>query len=443
MRLWWSVYSLERLLEIRTGRPSAIDDPNVSAALPIPVSDDSFPTDHERLYLDENRPDQSQPTGFPDDHSNSPGRFDNSLRPGSSADTAAASVSASPAMLLNLSPSQSSVRIGPFDSISRVAPVPNSATYFIHQIRLSMITHEICKTLYSVPASKLSWADLEKKIGLFQKKLSIWRSDLPNLLNFTRPHRDQVFARERLSLGLHYWSAMVLATRPCLCKDEGRIPNQSQRAKDVDMATTRTCVRAATEIIKFLPDEPNAIGLYSIAPWWRLLHHLVQAASVLMTELSFRAEHMPDEAPQLLINSKKAVRWLWSMAQVNVASGQAWRTMDHLLHRVAPLVGGDTSDMPVINPSATVPAMCETLPYEAAQLYHLGHRSAHDPSFPPAEMGLEIPAGFGLDAFYHPLTFSPDTSEPVDSLPRSFPGSNFVFPTAEDMQNMDIDGGPR
>lgn len=444
VRLWWSIYSLERLLEVRTGRPSAIDDPDVSAALPIPVEEDSFPTDHDRLYRYEYQPDRVKPTRFrrPDGQSKSPGGSARSSRPGSSKSTGATSTSASPSVISDLSPSQSSVRIGSSDSISRVVPVPNSATFFTHQIRLNMITHEICKSIFSASALGLSWANLQKKVGDFQDGLSQWRSDLPNLFNFQQRHRDQVFVRERLSLGLHYWSAVILATRPCLCKSAGRIPNESSKARDADMVAARTCVHAATEIINFLPDEPNPTGIYGVAPWWSLLHHLVQAASVLMIELSLRVEHVPDEAQQLLANSKKAVRWLWSMGERSTSSGRAWRTMDHLLHRVAPLVGGDTSDIPGINPNAALPFMCEATPYGVPQLYHhaIRHHSAHEINLPTAEMGLDIPPHFGIDPVYQPVNFSPNPYDQMDLHSRTFPDTDLMFPVTEDRENMDIGG---
>jgi hypothetical protein len=53
VRLWWSLYSLERILDELTGRPSCISDRDISTPLPINVDEADFRRD---LVLYESRP---------------------------------------------------------------------------------------------------------------------------------------------------------------------------------------------------------------------------------------------------------------------------------------------------------------------------------------------------------------------------------------------------
>ena len=163
--------------------------------------------------------------------------------------------------------------------------------------------------------------------------------DLPTIFDFTRRQRDQHFVRQRMSLGFSYYSTMTIINRPCLCRVNRRIPNQSGKAKDFNRVTAAKCVHAARDMLEMLPDQPNPVGLYKVAPWWCLVHNLMQAASVSMLELSFRADHMPNEVQEVFDSAKKAVGWLRSMKGQDEAARRAWKLSDEMLRKVAPKVG--------------------------------------------------------------------------------------------------------
>jgi hypothetical protein len=95
-----------------------------------------------------------------------------------------------------------------------------------------------------------------------------------------------------------------------------------------------------------LPDEPNPVGLINISPWWCLLHYLVSAGTILMVEISMRAEHNPQQADGLLKDAKKVIRWLRAMAKDSIAAERSWALLTKLLIVSAPKIGGDTSDIP-------------------------------------------------------------------------------------------------
>ena len=131
---------------------------------------------------------------------------------------------------------------------------------------------------------------------------------------------------------------------------EGQIPNESNASRVFNRVTASNCVHAASEMLRLIPDEPNPAGLYSVAPSWSLLHHLSQATSVIMLELAFAANHVPQDSKKIFLEAKKAVNWLRAMAVDSVAADRAWHLMDGLLRRVAPKIGADVAGMPDFSP---------------------------------------------------------------------------------------------
>jgi hypothetical protein len=146
-------------------------------------------------------------------------------------------------------------------------------------------------------------------------------------------------------LAFHYQYIRILINRPCLCRLDYRIPNESKRSRGFNRTAAVTCVEAARELIALLPDEPNPVGLMTISPWWCLLHYLVSAGTVLIVEIAMRAEHNPQQADGLLKDSKKLVSWLRAMGKDNLAAERSWTVLSRLLIIAAPKIGGDTSDV--------------------------------------------------------------------------------------------------
>lgn len=313
-----------------TGRTSSLSEGDCTVPLPVPVEEEAFPIRSEgKLYGDPfGSAPRSSTTG-----SLSP---DNSTSTPSSISSGAKITPASSASPLPQPPG--------FESFKSMAP--NNALYFVHYTQLSILSHDVCRALYSPATMSDSWARIQFIINTMDDKLERWRSSLPNLFDFSKKQRDQQFICQRMSLGFFYYSAKILINRPCLCKVDRRIPNQSGKSKDFNRSAAISCVNAARASLNLLPDEPNTIGLCKISPWWCLLHYLMQAATVLMLELAIRADHMPFEAEGILHSAKKAVRWLNKMSDECLAAYRAWRLCTDLLTKVASRVGRDVHDLP-------------------------------------------------------------------------------------------------
>ncbi|KAI9893392.1 MAG: hypothetical protein M1814_006689 [Vezdaea aestivalis] len=345
VRTWWSILTLERLLCIMTGRPSAVAEYDIKTPLPLDVEDEDFPRDGEDLYkstrpiLDRFRSDRPLQKG------SSPGRS-----VGDPANLYPSNKHSAFQMRYAASRSRSSTAIPTLRT-------PSNASYFIYRVELSNVTHQILVKLFSANALDQSWGDVAKHIMNTDKELQGWLRSLPVAFDFTKPQDSSVFDHHRLALSFFYYSSKMLLTRPCLCRLDQRIANESAGSKQFNRSMAAACIFAARKVIEHLPDKPDSPRFYLIVPWWSFLHHIMQATTNLVSELALRAVHVPDQAEELLDDAKKGVRWLWAMAQDDLAARRAWTVMLPLVRKAAAKIGGDTLDLtsrePPHNPSGS------------------------------------------------------------------------------------------
>jgi hypothetical protein len=226
---------------------------------------------------------------------------------------------------------------------------PSHALYFLLQTKLNLLINEVLDQLYRPFVVTKPWAHVEGVISALSDKLEKWRFSLPSVFDFSKKQRDRQFARQRMSLGFFFYSTIILITRPCLCRVDPKIANLSGISGDFNQETRIKCVRAAKDMLDLLPNELSPINLYKVAPWWCLVHHLVQSATVSMLELSFRPDHHPQQVEETLQSAKKAVKFLRSMAEVDPAAHRAWGLCEDMLHKVANMVGQPFDSLPYGN----------------------------------------------------------------------------------------------
>lgn len=142
-----------------------------------------------------------------------------------------------------------------------------------------------------------------------------------------------------------------------------------------------------------LPDEPNPFGMYQVAPWWNVVHHLMQAATILMIEISLGAMHCRDLADELSKAAQKTVAWLQSMSADDMAAARAWKLSSELLRKVAPRIGRKIDDR-LLWP-----------------LQRAGDMSMQDLLMPDGDYGMSGASGYGQplsgnmgSAHYPPVT---------------------------------------
>jgi hypothetical protein len=357
-RLWWALYGFERLINQLTGRPSCIANQDVSIQLPLNQDESTFRRG-EALYTSRDSMTHSLPYEW---------RRRSTANLESSGPSSATSKFSSTSKITTET-SNSSLMGSPPPIFSFPVTILSmtSSTYFIYRTQLSIVSHEILTDLYSPTLASIKWSEVQDAIRRIDHKLDAWKSSLPPELNFEAPPpllRQDLsayhhFSAERTGLFMFYLSSRMTLFRPTLCRLTHRIPHESSSSKSFSASAVQICISSARRIIALLPNLPSTprtatpisrqssrTAFYEIPPWWTTIHYLIEAASVLMLELAYRAEHVPSQAQEVLSDAKQAVAWMRAMALESVAARKGWVIYRRLLVRVADKVGGDVRDVP-------------------------------------------------------------------------------------------------
>lgn len=321
-RVWWCLYTFEHMLGIMTGRATCIQDGICTTPYPLPFEE-------ERLA-------EPPATKVLADGDARAELIDNVV--------SSAHVRHVP---LNPRGGKDAKHTDKVRDISWLRNLPPcNAMGFMYYVDLSVIVQEIVNRVYSLDCAVTPWTHIENRMGELRSRIDLWHSNLPEAYDFTRKDEQRVdLLRSKLFLGFHYYSARITLGRPCLCRRDAHhstAPGKPTFSHEMAV-TTLTSARMMLDLI---PDTPDPIQLYQISPWWCILHYLMQAAAVLLLELSFACIHMPDHENNFLLLSKKAIRWLFAMADYSLACRRAWELCDSNFRRIAQGMNYDVSDLP-------------------------------------------------------------------------------------------------
>lgn len=331
-RVWWSLYALEHQLSMLTGRPTSFHDEACTTPLPIPMEEDTFQSQHALNLLG----------GEMQKNARYPGILYRAPNTGSNTSTSDRSRSTSKPTSAPRSPSTPQ-----YADIEWAKNVnPSQSLYFLHYIQLTKIAQSVLTRLYTPAAMQTSWSQIQSVISELDQKVAGWHSNLPSIFSFKRKQRDQNFVQQRMCLGFSYYGTRIIINRPCLCRLDRKMPGQSNKSRDFNRASAAACVESAREMLQMLPDEPNAIGLNRIGPWWCILHYLMQTTIVLLLELSIRSHHMPEEAEGIFEAAQKAVRWLHKLGDESYSARRAWALCNKMLREVSPKIGREVNNLP-------------------------------------------------------------------------------------------------
>lgn len=339
-RVWWALYTVEHLLSVMTGRPSCIVDSACTTPIPVPFDESNF-----------QREDAAQMLSNPSRR----GLWVQDWTPSSSAMPSPSHVDDAATDLAKVN-SES----GAGNWLKSLPP--SMSLYFFHLATLTSIAKRANNKLYNAETQQSSWPNLEFAIQSLIMETNAWLVNLPETYDFSLLRTTQFMVPQKTGLAFLFHSTKMAITRPCLCRLERNC--QSEETYEFCSKTAAECVEAATQIISLLPETPDAVLLNKISPWWCALHYIMQATTVLLLELSFRAEHVPEKGVEVSQAAKKAVEWLHELSRSNASSQRAWKICDEFLRRLAPQVGIDVSDLPgddqLIDPSVSFEASMES-----------------------------------------------------------------------------------
>ncbi|EAW09592.1 Zn(II)2Cys6 transcription factor [Aspergillus clavatus NRRL 1] len=322
-RVWWCLYTFEHMLGIMTGRSTCILDGVCTTPMPLPFEEDQlrepFPA---KLLAD---PDLRQAY-------------------------VGSALASSYVRQMPLNPpggKHAQHTDKPRDARWLKSQPASQALGFLFYTDLAVITQEIVNRVYSPDVVMTPWAHIENRIGELRARIDRWYLNLPEVFDFSRQtdDQDEEALRLKLFLAFHYHSARITLGRPCLCRRDAR-PRDPSKKPAFSHTMAEVSLDSARQMLQLIPDQPNAIRLYQICPWWCILHYMMQAATILLIELSFGSIHMPEEEQNFLAAAKKAIRWLYAMSECSAASRRAWQLCDSNLRRIAVGMNYDVSDMP-------------------------------------------------------------------------------------------------
>ncbi|KAJ5361685.1 hypothetical protein N7541_002529 [Penicillium brevicompactum] len=445
-RVWWSLYTLDYLLALMTGRPSCVNDSACTTPLPIPFDESDFQKDEVARII-------STATLRKSSHSERMPTNSSMDDLESTTDTESNYVSAEDETKLN--------RVEYLKSLA-----PCTSLYFLQLTSLTSISKRMTVKLYSPEALQSPWASTEFTMQSLMLELDSWFMNLPVAYDFTSTQTSQCPMSQRMGVAFLFYSTKIGITRPCLCRLDESIPEDDKTYEFCNKAAA-DCVEAACHMLTLFPDSPDASLLYKMSPWWCTLHYLMQAVTVLLLELAYRSQHVPEKATMVSKAAKKALDWLSTLSKTNMASERAWKLCDGFLRRLAPHIGINVSDLPTneesdslfnvpdtedstgldeepfsdnvvfdTTESVPVPGTVDTLPVEMSSIAC----SPVDPSGTPSAMQetYDIEAPDLLDQFIKQEKDQSSFDEcfPYDPATGQLTGS--FFPSGP---NMDVDMG--
>ncbi|OXV07842.1 hypothetical protein Egran_04395 [Elaphomyces granulatus] len=324
-RVWWSLYTLDHLLSVMTGRPACIVDNTCTTPLPVPFDETDFQKEEVALLL-------SNPlrrgAWIQEGTSGGSGR---SSPNNNKVDVPVMEVSTASTPDLNIA-----------DWLKSLPP--SISLYFLHLATLTSVAKRANVKLYSAEAMQSPWASTEFAIQSLTLETDSWLLNLPEPYDFTSMQASQSTMTQRMSLAFLFYGTKISITRPCLCRIEKKADNNY--IFEFCTKTAAECVEAAIQMLSLLPDTPDTPLLNKISPWWCILHYFMQATTVLLLELSFQAQHVPDKADVVSQTAKKAIEWLYDISGSNMAAYRAWKLCDDYLCRLAPQAGINVNDLP-------------------------------------------------------------------------------------------------
>lgn len=137
-------------------------------------------------------------------------------------------------------------------------------------------------------------------------------------------------------LNMLYQSTKILITRPCLCRLDRRIPNQTTISNNFDRSAALICVEAAQSIAGLLPVamSDNIVKFYEFGPWWQMTHLIMQALVVLCLEIVLQAMCAAEDRQELIPSLKKLLQWLRIMRGSNNMAVRAYAMSVGLLKKL-------------------------------------------------------------------------------------------------------------
>ncbi|KAF1915856.1 fungal-specific transcription factor domain-containing protein [Ampelomyces quisqualis] len=293
---WWVLHCIECLINNITGRPPVVAFEDCTVSLPNTV-----PTEHQKstFSLPQNR------TGFM---------------------------------------ASTSMTIG--QTSEQIHENSTQRQYLLDHINVTIISQKALIEIYSPRTAAKSWKYVQNEISKSLESLEAWsNATLPQTFRKWNKAKKSEFDRTQFLLRTEYWSTKMLITRPCLCRIERHIVNESDTSAGFNISTAEACVAAALGMVNLFPDEPDIEFVYSQGPWWAITHFIMQSIAVLLLELTYQKKDKGSTKPHITMAIKKMDRWLKAMSTNDPVAAKACAVFQRILQGMAPNLQAQANDI--------------------------------------------------------------------------------------------------
>jgi hypothetical protein len=322
-RVWWSLYTLDYLLTIITGRPSCVIDSSCTTPMPVPFDESDFQKDEVAGLINTttlrtfSHSERMPTNSSADDLESTAGSGSNDVS------------------------AEGETKISHIEYLKTLPPC--TSLYFLQLASLTSISKRMTVKLYSPEALYSPWASTEFTMQSLMLDIDSWFMNLPAAYDFTSTQTSQCPISQRMGLAFLFYGTKIAITQPCLRHLDQSLPEDDKTFESCNK-TAADCVEAACHMLTLFPDTPDAALLYKMSPWWCTLHYLMQAVTVLLLELGYRAQHVPEKATMVSKAAKKSLDWLSTLSKTNMAAERAWKLCDGFLRRLAPHISISVND---------------------------------------------------------------------------------------------------
>lgn len=218
---------------------------------------------------------------------------------------------------------------------------------FMYACYLTILMQEMSDHVYTVNLVHNTWQHLQGRINDLKSRVDSWFTYLPPSLDLAHIRDEDESKDEKIRLACQYYSAQILLGRPCLCNPiKSRVTSNEEKRFSYIMAVST--VKHARKMAQLISGVSSGGQIFGISPWWSCLHYVMQAAAVLIIELSLNCVHVADEDKGSVMRlTKRCIRWLDQTSKKSLASHRAWQICDSSLRRLASRIGLNVDDLPL------------------------------------------------------------------------------------------------
>jgi hypothetical protein len=343
-RVWWALFMLDTLLCEITGRPLTMGHTFCTTPLPSPSAEEGLWDERAAQSVTNEGTRSTFFTSLPSDTT-----FFTSLQ------SDATEIPSSGILTRKNSGHQPSNGKQPAEQPDQAGTeiiTPNAYLYFLYRVDLTHLLRKAIEILYAPGSARQPWHEIESAISTLNNQADNWLSRLPVEFQLKAPDRTRQSVRQRIGLACRFYATKLIILQPSIRRLFHK-SSEPSTSGTVHEKLADICVQVAGQMIDLLPKEVDTAWIHGVAPWWCILHNIMQATSILLTELLTRTAPGTTKAVDLTAKITKSIQWLHKMSTNDPSSLRAWIVCTEILSRHGSRFGVDWSGDKVDIYSAT------------------------------------------------------------------------------------------